>query len=317
MYKYKLSIIVPAYNTGKELERTLNTLVSQSLTSYEIIIINDNSSDDTENVVYNFQKEYNNIKYLKNSENQGAGLSRNVGFQNSSGKFITFLDSDDWPDLIAYKTAIDVLEENAECDFVIWGIKNEFNNQRSSYIRTDYNAYHKITKELALSLLCNTYSLDVTVSSYLGSKIFRRDFLKDNNICFNDILFEDVVFSFKSIVYSKKIILLPNIYTHYYQRTHSIVHSFTQKHISDMFKAFTLIRELVSKEFTDYNSDFASLVEKCSRTLFKLLYDNIENPMEQKEYLCFYFEELFRFCSIEKILEYMDSERIKNFLLNF
>lgn len=317
MYKYKLSIIIPAYNTAKELERTLNVLVCQRLQDCEIIIINDNSSDNTEEVIFRFQKQYNNIKYLKNTKNQGAGLSRNIGFQHSTGEFITFLDSDDWPDLIAYETAVDILERNADCDFVIWGIKHEYNNRRSSYIRTDYKSYHKITKELALSLLCNTYSLDVTVSSYLGSKIFRSNFLKYNEICFNDILFEDVVFSFKSIIYANKIILLPNIYTHYYQRMHSIVHSFTKQHISDMFKVFVDIQELVNKEFVYYSRDFASLIEKCSKTLFNLLYANIEDPIKQKEYLCFYFEQLLGFCSIEKILAYIDSERIKNVLLNF
>lgn len=317
MYKYKLSIIIPTYNTAQYLEQTLNVLVCQSLEGCEIIIIDDNSSDNTEKIVSDFQEKYNNIKYFKNKTNQGQGFSRNIGLEHCCGKFVTFLDSDDWPDLITYETAVNALEKNSKCDLAIWGIKNEYSNKKSSHIRTDYKVCNTINKEVALSLLCDTYSLDITVSSYLGSKIFRNSFLTSNNILFDNILFEDVVFSFKSILYAEKIMLLPNIYTHYYQRAHSIVHSFTEKHISDMFKAFAYIQEIDNAEFLRHYKDYVSLVEKCSKTLFRLLYTNIEDPIRQKELLRFYFEHLFNFCSVEQILEYMDPERIKKVLLNF
>lgn len=316
MYNNKLSIIIPAFNTGQYLEQTLNIITNQSLKDCEIIVINDNSTDNTENIVKMFQKQFTNIKYIKNETNRGPGYSRNIGISVANGEFITFLDSDDWPDLFAYETASNILIDNPDCSFVIWGIKNEYNNRNSSYIRTDYKSYNVINKNIALSLLCNTHSLDTTISAYLGNKMFRVDYLKNYNISFENILFEDVAFSFESIIHAEKIILLPNIYTHYYQRQYSIVHSFTKKHISDMFKAFTYIRQVIDGEFEQYRKDFASLVEKCSKTLFALLFSNIENPVDQKEFLCFYFEQLLNFCSIEEIIDYVDYKRLKNILLN-
>lgn len=316
MNKCKLSIIIPAYNTDKYLEHTLNILSGQSLKEYEIIIINDNSSDSTEKVVLEYQKKISGIRYFKNSSNQGPGPSRNIGINQISGEYVTFLDSDDWPDIFAYETAVEILDVNPDSDFVIWGIKNEYNNKSSSHIRNDYKSYTSINKELAMSLLCNTYALDIAISSYLGNKIFRSDFVKRNNIFFNDFLFEDVAFSFETIACAKQILLLPNIYTHYYQRSRSIVHSFTKTHITDMFKSLTYISELVNNSFPQYKKDFDSLVEKCSKTLFRLMYDNIEDPIQINDLLCFYFDNLFTFCSIKKILKYLDHQRVKNILLN-
>lgn len=312
-----LSIIIPVHNTAQYLKRTLNILECQVFRNFEIIIINDNSSDDTEKIVLSFQKEYNNIKYYKNKTTKGPGLSRNFGLKHSKGNFVTFLDSDDWTDLCTYDIAIDIMHKNANCDFVIWGIKKEYNNKYSSYIRTDYKNYTVINQELALSLLCNTYSLDVTISSYLGNKMFRKSFLDNNVILFKESLFEDVAFSFQTIAYSKEIILIPNSYTHYYQRTHSIVHSFNKNHIYDMFSILSFIKDIVDTKNLHLKKDYNSLVEKCSKTLFTMMYENIEEIKELNKLLCVYFKCLFKLYSLEEILEYLDVERVKNILLYF
>lgn len=317
MYSYKLSVIIPTYNTAEYLERTINNLVNQSLKDCEIIIIDDNSTDNTEAIVETFKLKYKNIKYIKNDKNLGAGLSRNIGLKHSTGEYITFMDSDDWADLVTYETAVSALDRNPNCEIAIWGIKTEYNNKNSSLIRTNYEVYNTIDKDFALSLLCNTYSLDISISSYLGSKIFRSIFLKTNEITFNKLLFEDVLFSFKAIYYAQNIILLPNIYTHYYQRFPSVIHSFTKKHISDMFNVLSCVRLLIDNDFLRYKKNYASLVEKCSKTLFKILYDNITDPKEQKKLLCYYFELLFNDFNLESIFDYLDSERIKNIFLNF
>lgn len=317
MYKYKLSIIIPAFNTAEYLERTINVLVNQNLKSIEIIIVDDNSTDNTEELVARFVSRHDTVKYICNKNRVGAGAARNIGFQYSSGEYVTFIDSDDWADLVTYETAVKALDINRDCEIAIWGIKSEYNNKCSSFIRTDYKSYSRIDRDLALSLLCNTYSIDVSISSYLGSKMFRSDFLKLNEIAFESILFEDVVFSFKSILLAQNIILLPNVYTHYYQRSHSVVHSFSEQHINDMFRAFTYVQAEPSDKYIRYRKNFASLVEKGSKTLFRMIYSNIHDPENVKKMLCCYFKQLLTFCSIAEIVEYLDFERIKNILLNY
>lgn len=317
MNKYDLSIIIPAYNTGDYIRRTLNILESQCLKNFEIIIIDDNSNDNTEDLIKEFQTFNTNIQYIKNKSTKGPGLSRNIGFNNVNGEFITFLDSDDWPDLNTYDTVTKVMKNNPNYDFSIWGVKKEYSNSILSQIRNNYDKTNVLNKDVAISLLCNTNSLDTSISSYLGNKMFRCDFLRKNNLKFIGTLFEDVAFSFETILYSKEILLLPNTYTHYYQRSNSIIHSFTEKHINDMFSVLYYLKKIVDKKFPDYKKDFASLVEKCSKTLFNIMFNNVETPTEIRYFLCIYIEKLLKFTDVQEIFDYIDINRIKNILLNY
>ena len=94
----RVSVVVPAYNAGKYIEETLNSVLSQSFKDFEVIVVDDGSVDDTAEVVKKVVERDSRIKYFY-KENQGNGsYARNTGFQKASGEFITLLDSDDlWP----------------------------------------------------------------------------------------------------------------------------------------------------------------------------------------------------------------------------
>ena len=89
-----VSVIMPSYNTEKFVEMSINSVLSQTYEDWELIIIDDNSTDNTDNVIYPFLKD-NRIKYFKNSKNLGAAISRNRGLREAKGRWIAFLDSDD------------------------------------------------------------------------------------------------------------------------------------------------------------------------------------------------------------------------------
>lgn len=309
-----ISIIIPTFNCGNTLSKTINTLLSQSIKSIEIVIIDNNSTDNTENLIYNFQKEYNNIKYIKNNNNYGPGIARNTGILNSKGNYICFLDSDDWIDLYAFEIALDTFNKNPNCDLVIWGIKNEFNNLYSTNVRLSYNNLNKITKDIAMGLLCNSWSLDIKLSSYLGNKMFKRELIEKTGF-FDKYVFEDAEFSFKAISQSNEIILLPNLYTHYFQREQSIIHSFSQKYIDDAFDLFKNLEKYVSN-FPQYYKDFCSLIEKVTKTLFNIMFERIINVEEQKKYTTYYFEKLLQFTTLKEIINYLDIDRIKKIIIN-
>ena len=89
-----VSVIMPSYNTEKFVEMSINSVLSQTYEDWELIIIDDNSTDNTDNVIYPFLKD-NRIRYFKNSKNLGAAISRNRGLREAKGRWIAFLDSDD------------------------------------------------------------------------------------------------------------------------------------------------------------------------------------------------------------------------------
>ena len=92
----KVSVIVPAYNAGKYLKQCLDSLVIQTLSDIEIIIINDGSTDNSLNIIHTYLNKHPKLMILVNSQNQGVGQARNFGIDIASGEYICFLDSDDW-----------------------------------------------------------------------------------------------------------------------------------------------------------------------------------------------------------------------------
>jgi len=88
-----VSIIMPSYNTAKFIEETVNSVLNQTYTNWELIIVDDCSTDNTDEVVSQFNDE--RIKYIKNEKNSGAAISRNRALREAKGKWIAFLDSDD------------------------------------------------------------------------------------------------------------------------------------------------------------------------------------------------------------------------------
>ena len=92
--KIDLSIIIPLYNAEKYIYETLESVINNiQKYNYEIIVVNDNSTDDSINIIESMN--ISNLKIINNIENMGVSFSRNIGIKNSVGKYITFLDSDD------------------------------------------------------------------------------------------------------------------------------------------------------------------------------------------------------------------------------
>ena len=92
---WKVSVIIPSYNSGKFLDEAVQSVVSQTYQNLEIIVVNDGSDDCTEEVAQKWQVADRRIKYIKHSRNQGLSAARNTGIKNAIGEYIAFLDADD------------------------------------------------------------------------------------------------------------------------------------------------------------------------------------------------------------------------------
>ena len=136
-----INVIIPAYNCSKTLGRTLASLVAQTDQNFEVIIVDDCSTENIKNII----DDYNNklkIIYISNEKNIGCGMSRQVGIDNATQKFITFLDSDDYVEKNIYKEMYELAKkENSdmvECDF-LW----EYPNKTREDIGQVYNGKKK------------------------------------------------------------------------------------------------------------------------------------------------------------------------------
>lgn len=102
-YSVYLSVVIPVFNTEKYLRRCLDSIVSQSFKDIEIIIVDDCSLGNCFEIIEEYQKNNKNIKYVRNEENLGSAWSRLNGLSEASGKYIHFVDSDDWVERECYR----------------------------------------------------------------------------------------------------------------------------------------------------------------------------------------------------------------------
>lgn len=112
-----ISIIIPCYNQGFFLSETIESVIRQSYTNWECIIVNDGSTDNTPNIAQYYCQKYSKIKYIEQA-NQGLSSARNNGIKQSQGKYILSLDSDDLIGVTYIEKAIKILEENKNIKIV-------------------------------------------------------------------------------------------------------------------------------------------------------------------------------------------------------
>lgn len=203
----KVSVIVPVYNVEKYITACLESLVNQTLKEIEIIIVNDGSTDGSEEIIKKYEKKYNNIVYVK-KENGGLSDARNYGMQFAKGEYIAYLDSDDFVDKTIYEKMYNkAKKENAdyvECDFY-WAYpkKNGFNLKKDIGIR--YNN----KKEMF------TYARVVAWNKLIKKSIIKEEFPKG-------LKYEDIEFFYKLLPNIKKFEFVEEPLVYYIQRQNSL-----------------------------------------------------------------------------------------------
>ncbi len=205
----KVSVIVPVYNVKQYVGKCLESLVNQTLSDIEIIVVNDGSQDGSKDIVLEYKGKYSNkIVYL---EKQNGGLSdaRNYGMKYTNGDYIAFLDSDDYVELNTYEKlynkAIETDADMVECDFY-W----EYPDKRIH----DTNANYK-----------NESDMYANARVVAWNKLYKREVLLNSNIEFpKGLRYEDVEFFYKILPKLNKIELINEPLIHYVQRENSITY---------------------------------------------------------------------------------------------
>lgn len=291
MKNTNITVIVPVHNGEKYIERCIESILNQSYKNIELLIINDNSTDVTNEIVAKYL-ELPNIRYIVNDKTLGPAKARNLGLSEATSPYILFLDCDDWIDLNCIEKAINILDNDSTIDIAIWEVKTAYYSNRFS-IRYKYQYNNILDNKMALSLLSHTVENEYFISPLLGCKIFRKRLLDINKIKFPNTIYEDDMFTFLSILYSKKIALITGSYLYYYQHYESLTHHFTEKNITDFFDTFNELYAYIDISSKKYYYNYLSkslssmlncvtniitdieILSKYKSMIFKLFYNNI------------------------------------------
>ncbi len=224
----KVSVIVPVYNVEKYLPKCLDSIINQTLKDIEIIVVNDESPDNSEEIIKKYLKKDKRIVYLK-KENGGLGSSRNKGMEHAKGEYLYFVDSDDWIDN-------DTLEKmyyealNNDLDIVICGYKKIYDNKEELITTPPY---------LIKETLNNQNSKIFNIISAC-CKLYKKSFLDKENIKFTSekIWYEDLPFSLKILSQTSKIGFVNLPLYNYIIRENSIMNNDNINKNLDILKAF-------------------------------------------------------------------------------
>lgn len=275
--KINLSVIVPVYKTENYLEKCINSIVSQKLNNIEIIIVNDGSPDNSERVIQKFIDKYSNIVYIK-KENGGLSSARNMGLKYAKGKFVGFVDSDDYIDINMYNKMFNkAIKDNS--DIVICDMKYDLNGKDvSSNKFKDFGALDKY--ETLLKYLSHTY-----FKSHAQNKIYKRE-LFDKVQFPEGKLFEDMATFYKLVHISNRISFVNEKLYYYNQGNEESItkKKFNLKNLDLIYNAADMIEFF--KE-NNYRSDIInSSIEMyfiSVKTLLDMLYLSKKN-IEKSEF---------------------------------
>lgn len=235
-----ISIIVPAYNVEKYIDECLKSLLSQTYKDIEIIVVNDGSTDKTEDVIKKYLLEYSNIIYVY-QENKGVSEARNLGLKKANGEFIYYIDPDDYIE----KETLELMHKKmveTNSDIVICGHKSFYDDKDE----TEYKLYNVKEDEVYNNEYCIDLMLNYEMRGYVWDKLFKKKDLIENNFLFESGRYiQDWFPIFKQIYLAKRITFINKPLYNYRLRESSTVHKKNKKLLDDFCYAFDNINNFI------------------------------------------------------------------------
>lgn len=261
--KISFSIIIPVFNVEKYLRQCLDSIVRQTVKSFEVICINDGSTDNSLNILKEYAKKDKRFKIIS-QENQGQGLARNYGISIASGKYLLFVDPDDWIENntleIVYNKAEKLSADVVQFDYEVYNEQNKKRRLKSLY----QIARKKFRYDLKKNPYYNwkTFKCDMFngIGLYVWNKAYLTQYIKDKNIKFAPNKYgEDHIFTIKSLILTSRVYYLNSTLYHYRNRIGSSVNVASK----DKFSAFENIQLL--KNFLIEKDLFNSLQDEFNK----------------------------------------------------
>jgi len=208
-----LSIIIPVYNTEEYLAECINSILEQTYNDWELILVDDGSTDNSGDICDDFAQRDSRIKVL-HTENRGASHARNAGIEHATGKWISFVDSDDW---ISSDYVDTIANTNEDYDIIYFNLVKKFSNGFENYLHTPslISKDRKGTEEILFQL---KYGPLGDIFGWTCAKFYKSSIIKENKIRFvEELTFrEDEIFTMQYCIHINSIKLIDK-YLYYYR----------------------------------------------------------------------------------------------------
>lgn len=276
-----LSIIVPVYNCESTIERCIDSILKSKYSNLEILIINDASQDNSKNIIESKYFNNNIVKVINMDKNMGVSFCRNLGIENASGEYITFVDADDYIADNMYKDMMNIINDNnvdcCVCDYLEVFLNGPTQKSKYKYHNDVLNRQDVIKR----------YLVD-RISPAIWDKIFKADILK-KYVRFNEELKvgEDILFCLDFFYRVESVYLLNEINYFYIQQEESVMHVVSPKLLQFKEVANSIEEEKYNYYSENYNEEFnyfkSAMFMRGIHSL-TMLYDK-QNKKQVMEYI--------------------------------
>lgn len=265
--KLRFSIIVCAYNVEEYIGRGIESILRQDFKNYELLIVNDGSTDNTSKVIRSYTDK--RIRFIDCKKNRGPSCARNTAVSKAKGEYILYLDADDtlYEDTTLSKVSDTI--GNEKIDLIYFGVQYIGGNNNKAYIPNEENS----SREARIA--CDMHFP-------VASKCWRREFLKEKNISFiGGLYYEDMVYSIKAAIFADKLKYgsFP-IYNYYRNREGSIMSTPSMKRCTDMYIVLAhlmALYEITPKEYKPYLLSFIKNETNSIPMRIDAIIDSLEN----------------------------------------
>ena len=233
----RFSVVIPVYNVEDYLDDCLSSLQSQDYTDFEVICVNDGSTDRSREILSKWESRFPQMKVI-DRENGGLSAARNTGLEAATGDYVLFVDSDDWVESTMLKR---VTEEVDDTDILCFACRRSDNNTYDTLFHEQsdgWNYYNRHALEHhEVPFVC------------VWQRCYRRGFLEENNLRFREgILHEDNEFTPRACLKSKRVKVIPDVLYNYRIRSGSIMTTRGLRSKESLITIGNELSELFAKE---------------------------------------------------------------------
>lgn len=263
----KVSVVMPVYNVEKFVEKAINSVLNQSYENFELILVNDKSTDKSLEILKKYEEKDSRIKVVDKPVNEGLGYARNSGMEVATGDYIYFIDSDDYVEPNLIEECVKSIEEN-QSDVVIFGYSEDQENNGVTTEVKEFKTESLIAERDEFKKeFCKLY--EKTIIHSTCNKFYKLSILRNNHLKFLKVsMCEDVFFNLQFFKVVERVTIIDKIFYHYMKRNiETLIVKYNPQRFEFMCDVHRQVLELVKGYGVDTKENIELLSKIYLRTV--------------------------------------------------
>ena len=284
-----ISIILPAYNCENTIEECINSVLAQTYTDWELIIVNDGSKDNTKELCEHIARRDNRVLVFSSTKNEGVVKARNYALKKAQGEYVAFIDSDDQYSSDMLEKMVNTAMEK-DCDIVVCGYYERYSD--CSLIQKRPSAHGMKSERQFFPML-----FENGILGFLWNKVYRKSMLLEGEYSFDLNVCEDLYLNCKLLMQSRKIYVLQDCLYYYYMNPDSVTHNMDKLIDKQGNWKYLLAYKNIEKLFHN-NKVFLHTVQASTVWIIKLGIEELSNDGAHYHERCILLKEMIQYFPI-------------------